>query len=884
MLVESNAGIDEAGAKLDLVSAAQEKFATFTQQQVDEIFCSVARTMINHALELAEMAVEETGMGQVEDKFTKNHYAAEYIYNSYKDLRTVGVIRHAVGEGIDEIASPVGPIAAICPTTNPTSTVIAKSLMALKSGNAILHLPHPRAKKCSCKAAELVLQAAVAAGAPDGVVQIISHVSLDVTQYVLKHPKCRFILATGGDAMVRSAYSSGKPCLGVGAGNAPVLVDESADLRQAAASIVLGKTFDNGTICASEQSTVVVKEAYDEMKQLLTKRGVHFLEGADADKLRAVLLRKGGVNPEVVGKPAKSIAQLAGVSVPDNTVVLGAEAERIGDDEPLSHEKLSPILTMYKAEDFGEAMDKSLQLLRHGGMGHTAVFYTNERANGERVRQFELAMPACHLIVNMPSSAGAIGLAYNFNINPSLTLGVGSMAGSSASSNVTPLMLLNVKKLAAVREHIEWVKLPHVYFNKYCTREALNDLILPPEGSGQPRRALLVTDNTTVELGFVEEIRMWLKELKIESNVFQDVEPQPSLETVMAGVRACERFKPDLIVALGGGSPLDAAKVIRVLYEHPNKSFQELASGFMELRHRTTKFPDVSAKIRKLVAIPTTSGTGSEVTPYAAIMQEGTLRQLCSYQLTPDLAVVDARYTDPLTSHLVALGGFASFVHAVEAAISVWASDFTMPLAMRAIRLLFQHLEVAYKTGDEVAKEKVHHAATIAGMAFANAFLGLNQAMAHALSAEFNLPHGLACAVVFDVIVRYNSDPAPTRMTAFPQYKYPQSQERYAEMARHIGVPGTDEVTLVEAFIGKAKDLRETLGLPCTIKDAGISRADFDAKVEKLARAAFTDQCVGTNPRFPLIQELKQLFRFAYDGSQPTLHEVPSGSCRSAGP
>lgn len=863
---------EEAERKLERVRLAQIEYARFTQKQVDQIFAHVAQEMMQHRLTLAKLAVEETRLGLVEDKAVKNAYACEYVYNAYKDIKTVGVLRHDPVKGIDEIACPVGPIAAICPTTNPTSTVIVKSLMALKSGNAVLHLPHPRAKKCSSLAAKLVHDAAVAAGAPEGIVECIEEVSLDVTDYVLKHPHVRFILATGGGNMVKASYSSGKPALGVGAGNAPVLVDESANPRQAVASIVLGKTFDNGTICASEQSTVIVAPLYDEMKRLFQERGVYFVEGENRTKLGNFLMKNGMVNPDIVGQSAKDIAKKCGFEVPSNTVVLGAEAELIGPEEPFSHEKLSPVLTLYRAANWDDGLDKAVRIAKHGGAGHTAVLYTDEARNRDRITAFELAMPACHLIVNMPSSAGAIGLAYNFNVDPSLTIGVGSDAGSSTSSNVTPAHLINVKKLAVIREHIEWFKVPHMYFNRNCTREALSDLLRPHQDGTRDRRAFVVTDRQVRELGYVDELRTYLRELHIDAIVFSEVTAAiPTMDLARRGAQVCETARPDVIIALGGGKVIDAAKMIRLLYENPTVELKDLSGGFLEIRQRTAAFPELGSKVRRVITIPT-SGVGAEVSPWVLVTDSnGVVRPVCSYSLTPEIAIIDARYTDEMPKEVVARAGFTTLAHAVDAAVSVFASDFTMPLCKRACKLVYGSLVESFESGSRAARENMHHASAIAGMAYSNAFLGITHSMAHALCAQLGVPHGVAKAAVFDVVVRYNSDPSPTRMAAFPQYQYPQSLERYAALATTIGIPKASEREMVEAFITRTAEVRRAIGLPTTIKEAGISEAALMAKVDAMAEMAFGDQCTGTNPRYPLISELRELFIQAFHGNQPKL-------------
>uniref|UniRef100_A0A7S2WQ05 Aldehyde-alcohol dehydrogenase n=1 Tax=Mucochytrium quahogii TaxID=96639 RepID=A0A7S2WQ05_9STRA len=871
---ETYAQLDEVLRKSRI---AQEEFCHYDQAKTDSIFAAVSRELNKHRLDLAKATVAETGMGIVEDKTMKNAFAAEYSYKAYKDMKTCGVVKSDPLKGLEESAFPVGPIAAILPTTNPTSTVIAKTLISLKSRNAIVHLPHPRAVQASKLAADIAMKAALKAGAPENCIQCLDHISMDISKYVLQHPDTHFILATGGPGMVKATYTAGKPAIGVGAGNAPVIIDETCDLRQAVSSVIVGKTFDNGVICASEQSTVIVDEVYDEAKRLFIERGVFFCEGANREKLGKFMLKDGHLNADVVGQSAQRIAQMAGIEgVPEHAVVLAAEADVVSPDEPMSYEKLSPIIALYRASDYDNALETATALANFGGKGHTAMLYTKD-SNTDRIRKFEEMLPAHHLLVNMPS-AGAVGLSYNFNVSPSMTLGVGAMGGSSVAENVTPMHLIHKKKLAKRRDHMEWFKVPaNIYFNRFSTREALADLKNAFGGDAvRGKKAMIITDQTMVDIGVVRELEDFLGEYEIRYSVFADVCPDPTMETVRQGVDACNLEKPDIIVGLGGGSPLDAAKMIRLFYEHPDANLDDLATRFMEIRQRTCKFPNTGSKVNKLVCISTTSGTGSEITPFAVITDDnGRKYPLCDYSLTPDIAIVDSHYTEKLPRTLIANSGFDSIAHSVESYVSVFASDYTRSLSLKATTMLSEHLIESYEEGDDTAREKIHNAAAMAGMAFSNAFLGINHSMAHALGAALHIPHGLAIALVFDEVVRFNSSVHPTRMAAFPQYRYPEARKRYVEIARALGVPEAEETVMVEGFLEKMRDLRSELNMPLTIQDtnACTSKEEYLKLVDELADEAFDDQCTGTNPRFPLIKELRQLFVDSWDGSGKKLTE-----------
>ena len=848
------------------VKAAQTAYAHFSQETVDQIFKKAALAANTARIPLAKIAVEETGMGVIEDKVIKNHFASEIIYNKYKLEKTCGVIEEDKSFGIQRIAEPVGILAGIVPTTNPTSTAIFKALIALKTRNAIIFSPHPRAKRCTIQAAQVVLEAAVAAGAPPDIIGWIDEPSVELSQALMQHPDISLILATGGPAMVKAAYSSGRPSLGVGAGNTPALIDDSADIKVAVSSILLSKTFDNGMICASEQSVIVVDNIYRTVRQEFIDRGAYFLNESDRAALAKKLIFNGRLNAEIVGQPVTRLAELAGISVPENTRVLIGEVSDIGADEPFAHEKLSPVLAMYRAADFEEAVSKAKQLVHFGGRGHTAVLYT-EPGNVDHIRRFEDSVETARVLINTPSSQGAIGDLYNFRLDPSLTLGCGTWGGNSISENVEPHHLLNIKTVAERRENMLWFRVPpKIYFKYGSLPVAIRDL------AGK-RRAFIVTDKPLYDLGMTASLEDALKQVGIAYDVFYDVEPDPSLDTVQRGLALMNSFNPDVIIALGGGSPMDAAKVMWLMYEHPEIEFEGLAMRFMDIRKRVYELPPLGEKA-VMVAIPTTSGTGSEVTPFAVVTDHrvGIKYPLADYALTPTMAIVDPALVLNLPKRLTAYGGIDALTHALEAYVSVMASDFTSGLALEAIQLLFEYLPRAYRYGarDPEAREKVHYAAAIAGMAFANSFLGICHSMAHQLGGGFHIPHGLANALMISHVIRYNATDAPFKQATFSQYKYPEANARYARIAEFLGLSGITEVEKVNALIAAVEDLKRQLDIPASIRDAMAgSEDDFFTKLDLVADQAFDDQCTIANPRYPLISDLKQLLVDAYLGRSP---------------
>lgn len=848
------------------VKAAQAEYAHFTQEGVDQIFKKAAIAANAARIPLAKMAVEETGMGVVEDKVIKNHFASEIIYNKYKHEMTCGIIEEDKSFGIQRIAEPVGILAGIVPTTNPTSTAIFKALIALKTRNAIIFSPHPRAKRCTIQAAKVVLEAAVAAGAPPDIIGWIDEPSVALSQALMQHPDISLILATGGPSMVKAAYSSGHPSLGVGAGNTPALIDESADVKVAVSSILLSKTFDNGMICASEQSVIVLDEVYETVRQEFIARGAHFLTASDRAALGSKLIVEGRLNAEVVGQSVTRLAEIAGISVPEDARVMIGEVADIGADEPFAHEKLSPVLAMYRAVDFADAVSKAKQLVRFGGRGHTAVLYTDP-ANTEHIRTYEDSVETARVLINTPSSQGAIGDLYNFRLDPSLTLGCGSWGGNSISENVEPHHLLNIKTVAERRENMLWFRVPpKVYFKSGSLPVAIQDL------AGK-RRAFIVTDKPLYDLGMTASLEAALKQVGIDYDIFYDVEPDPSLDTVQRGLAVMNSFNPDVIVALGGGSPMDAAKVMWLMYEHPDIEFEGLAMRFMDIRKRVYELPPLGEKA-VMVAIPTTSGTGSEVTPFAVVTDHrvGIKYPLADYALTPTMAIIDPALVLNLPKRLTAYGGIDALTHALEAYVSVMASDFTSGLALEAIQLLFEYLPRAYQRGaqDPEAREKVHYAAAIAGMAFANSFLGICHSMAHQMGGTFHIPHGLANALMISHVIRYNATDAPFKQATFSQYKYPEAKRRYARIAESLGLAGISEDEKVNALIAAVEDLKRQLDIPPAIRDAiSGSEEDFLTKLDLVADQAFDDQCTVANPRYPLISDLKQLLVNAYFGTSP---------------
>ena len=854
--------VDALVAKMKAMREAQKVFATYTQEQVDKIFFEAAKAANQMRIPLAKMAVEETGMGVVEDKVIKNHYASEYIYNAFKDAKTCGVIEEDKAYGIKKIAEPLGLIAAVIPTTNPTSTAIFKSLIALKTRNAIIISPHPRAKKCTIAAAKVVLDAAVKAGAPEGIIGWIDVPSLDLTNEVMRGSDT--ILATGGPGMVRAAYSSGKPALGVGAGNTPVIIDDTADVRLAVNSIIHSKTFDNGMICASEQSVTVLEPVYDAVKKEFQDRGCYFLKPDELDKVRKTIIINGAVNAKIVGQPAAKIAAMAGVTVPETTKILIGEVESVDISEEFAHEKLSPVLAMYKAKTFDEALAKAERLVADGGYGHTSSLYINVNEK-EKMAKHAAAMKTCRILVNTPSSQGGIGDLYNFKLAPSLTLGCGSWGGNSVSENVGIKHLLNIKTVAERRENMLWFRAPQkVYFKKGCMPVALNEL---RDVLGK-KRAFLVTDSFLYMNGYTKPITDKLDELGIVYTTFSDVQPDPTLANAQAGAKAMDAFKPDVIIALGGGSAMDAAKIMWVMYEHPEVDFQDMAMRFMDIRKRVYTFPKMGEKAY-FVAIPTSSGTGSEVTPFAVITDQetGVKYPLADYELLPNMAIVD---TDNMMSQpkgLTSASGVDVLTHALEAYASIMATDYTDGLALKAMKNVFDYLPTAYSDGTNVAaRQKMADASCMAGMAFANAFLGLCHSMAHKLGAYHHLPHGVANALLISLIVEYNSADVPTKMGTFPQYEYPHAKARYAECARFCGIQAKDDDEAVKKLIEKIEELKKAVGIKATIKDYGVDEKYFLDTLDEMVENAFDDQCTGANPRYPLMSEIKEMYLKAYYG------------------
>lgn len=864
---------DQLAKRMEEVKKAQKEYATYSQEKVDEIFRAAAMAANNMRIQLAKMAVEETGMGIVEDKVIKNHFASEYIYNKYKDEKTCGVIERDNAFGITKVADPIGVIAAIVPTTNPTSTAIFKALIALKTRNGIVFSPHPRAKKSTIKAADIVLQAAIEAGAPKNIIGWIDEPSVELSNMVMQ--KSDLILATGGPGMVRAAYSSGKPAIGVGAGNTPAIIDETAHIKMAVSSILLSKSFDNGVICASEQSVIVLDEVYDAVKAEFSARGGYILKQDQIDKVRGVILKDGRLNADMVGQSALKIAEMAGVSVPEDTKVLIGEVESVELSEPFSHEKLSPVLAMYKAKTFDTALEKADYLIQQGGMGHTSVLYTDQVKSQERIMKFSSVMKTGRTIINMPSSQGAIGDLYNFKLAPSLTLGCGSWGGNSVSENVGVKHLINVKNVAERRENMLWYRVPSkIYFKNGSLPVALQEL-----QDMNKKRAFIVTDKVLYELGYVDQITELLDEMDIDFKVFFDVQPDPTLAVARKGAEEMKNFEPDTIIALGGGSPMDAAKIMWVLYEHPEVAFEDLAMRFMDIRKRVYKFPTMGQKAM-MVAIPTSAGTGSEVTPFAVITDEktGVKYPLADYELTPDMAIVDAALMTNMPKGLTAASGIDALTHAIEAYVSIMASEFTNGQALEAIRLIFKYLPAAYKNGttDLKAREKMAHASTIAGMAFANAFLGVCHSMAHKLGSAHHVPHGIANALLINEVIKFNAVENPRKQAAFPQYKYPDAALRYAKIADHLQLGGKTTEEKVGLLIKAIDELKAAVNIPKTIEEAGVSRTNFYATLDDLCEQAFDDQCTGANPRYPLMSEIKQMYINAFDGETVKKPKAPA--------
>ena len=857
--------LDDLNALVARVKAAQREFASFSQEQVDKIFRAASLAANTARIPLAQMAVEETGMGIVEDKVIKNHFASEFIYNKYKDEKTCGVLEENAEFGTITIAEPVGIICGIVPTTNPTSTAIFKSLIALKTRNAIIFSPHPRAKNSTNAAAKLVLDAAIAAGAPKDIIGWIDQPSVALSNALMTHEDINLILATGGPGMVKAAYSSGKPAIGVGAGNVPVVIDETADVKRAVASVLMSKTFDNGVVCASEQAVIVMNEVYEEVKERFASHKCYILNEEEANKVRNTMFINHALNADIVGQPAVKIAEMAGVSVPADTKVLIGEGLEVTNDDVFAHEKLSPVLGLFRASSFENAVEQAVRMVEIGGIGHTSGIYTNQDINQDRIRYFGDKLKTARILVNIPTTHGGIGDLYNFNVAPSLTLGCGSWGGNSISENVGPKHLINKKTVAKRAENMLWHKLPKsIYFRRGSLPIALGDL----EGK---KRAMIVTDGYLFNNGYSDEVAALLKAQGMEVQTFFEVEADPTLAVVEKGADAMRSFQPDVIIALGGGSPMDAAKIMWVLYEHPETSFQELAMRFMDIRKRIYKFPKMGKKA-ELVCITTTSGTGSEVTPFAVVTDEktGAKYPLADYELTPNMAIVDANLVMNMPKSLTAFGGYDAVTHAMEAYVSVLANEYSDGQALQALKMLKEYLPSSYANGanDPIAREKVHNAATIAGIAFANAFLGVCHSMAHKIGAEFHIPHGLANALLIANVVRYNANDNPTKQTAFSQYDRPQARRRYAEIADHLGLSKAGDRTAqkIDRLLNWLEELKQNLDIPTSIQAAGVNEADFLAKVDQLSVDAFDDQCTGANPRYPLISELKEVLLASFYG------------------
>ncbi len=876
-IVDSVEKLEESFEK---VKAAQKIFATYTQEQVDKIFLAAASAANKARISLAKMAVAETGMGVVEDKVIKNHYAAEYIYNAYKDTKTCGVIEEDTAFGTKKIAEPIGVIAAVIPTTNPTSTAIFKTLISLKTRNGIIISPHPRAKNSTIAAAKLVLEAAVAAGAPEGIIDWIDVPSLVLTNLVMK--EADIILATGGPGMVRAAYSSGKPALGVGAGNTPAIIDDTADILLAVNSIIHSKTFDNGMICASEQSVIVLDSIYDKVKEEFAQRGCYFLTDDETEKVRKTIIINGALNAKIVGQSAAKIAELSGVTVPAGTKILIGEVESVDISEEFAHEKLSPVLAMYKAKSFDEALDKADRLVADGGFGHTSSVYLNEVTEKEKLARFAARMKTCRILVNTPSSHGGIGDLYNFKLAPSLTLGCGSWGGNSVSENVGVKHLLNIKTVAERRENMLWFRAPEkIYIKKGCLPVALDEL----KNVMGKKKAFVVTDSFLYKNGYSKPITDKLDQMGIAHTTFFEVEPDPTLACAIAGAKQMSAFEPDVIIALGGGSAMDAAKIMWVMYEHPEVDFMDMAMRFIDIRKRVYTFPKMGEKAY-FVAIPTSAGTGSEVTPFAVITDEktGVKYPLADYELLPDMAIIDTDFHMSAPRGLTAASGIDAITHALEAYASMLATDYTDGLALRALKVVFEYLPRAYDNGqtDVEAREKMANAATMAGMAFANAFLGVCHSMAHKLGAFHHLPHGVANALMIDEVIRFNAAETPVKMGTFSQYDHPHTLARYAEVADYLGLGGKTNEEKLEKLIAALDELKVKVGIKSTIKDYVPDEADFLARLDEMTEQAFDDQCTGANPRYPLMSEIKQMYLNAYYGKTFVEPEMPNADAVKA--
>lgn len=854
--------IDDLNVVIDRVKSAQEVLATFNQEQVDRIFEAVAMAANKNRIPLAKLAVEETGMGIVEDKVVKNHFAAEEIYNKYRHAKTCGVIERDETNGLTKVAEPLGVIAGVIPTTNPTSTVIFKTLIALKTRNGIIFSPHPRAKKCTIETAKILQEAAVAAGAPKNIIGWIEEPSIDLTQHLMSHEGISMILATGGPGMVKSAYSSGKPALGVGAGNTPAIIDETADIKMAVSSVLMSKTFDNGMICASEQSIIVHKDVYDEVKKELEYRGAYILNKKEKEKVAKTIIQNGKLNAAIVGQPAYKIAELAGVKVPEDTKVLVGEASKIGVEEEFSFEKLSPVLAMYKADNFEEAVSDAAELIHFAGRGHTSVLYTAEH-NADRITHFSNMLDTGRILVNTPASQGGIGDLYNFRLDPSLTLGCGSWGGNAASENVGVKHLINIKNVAERRENMLWFRVPpKIYFKQGATGFALREL------KGK-KKAFIITDKPLFGLGYTDKITNVLEELDIAYQIFSNVNPDPDTATIENALKIVRNLEPDVIIALGGGSPMDAAKIVWLMYEHPEVKFDDLAMRFMDIRKRICEFPDLGSKAM-MIAIPTTSGTGSEVTPFAVITDSETHIKypIADYALTPNMAIVDPDLVRSMPRGLAAASGIDSLTHALEALVSTLATPFTDGIAYEAIHLIFENLEKSVNDGpnNPQARENMHYAATMAGMAFAQAFLGVCHSMAHKLGSEYNIPHGVANALMINEVIKFNANERPTKQGTFSQYHYPDGRRRYARVAEFLNLGGKDDAEKVNNLIKAIEKLKKNISIPASIKEWGVDEKTFLERLDRLSELAFDDQCTGANPAYPLISEIKQMYLNAYYG------------------
>lgn len=854
--------IDDLNVIIDRVKTAQEVLATYTQEQVDKIFAAMALAANDARIPLAKMAVEETGMGVVEDKVIKNHFAAEEIYNKYRDAKTCGVIERDDTNGYTKVAEPLGVIAGVVPTTNPTSTTIFKSLIALKTRNGIIFSPHPRAKKSTIAAAKLMLEAAVKAGAPDNIIGWIDEPSVEMSQHLMQHEGIAMILATGGPGMVKAAYSSGKPALGVGAGNTPAIIDETADIKMAVSSVLMSKTFDNGMICASEQSVIVHKDIYDEVKKEFEYRGAYILNKKEKEKVAKTIIQDGKLNAAIVGQPAYKIAEMAGVKVPEETKVLIGEVSKIGTEEEFSYEKLSPVLAMYKADNFEDAVSDAAELIHFAGRGHTSVLYTADH-NRDRIAHFSNMLDTGRILINTPSSQGGIGDLYNFRLDPSLTLGCGSWGGNAASENVGVKHLVNIKTVAERRENMLWFRVPpKIYFKQGATGFALREL------KGK-KKAFIITDKPLFGLGYTDKITSVLEDLGIAYQIFSNVNPDPDTDTIENALKIVRNLEPDVIIALGGGSPMDAAKIVWLMYEHPEVSFHDLAMRFMDIRKRICTFPDLGNKAM-LITIPTTSGTGSEVTPFAVITDSNTHIKypIADYALTPNMAIVDPDLVKSMPRGLAAASGIDALTHALEAYVSILATPFTNGIALETCKMIFDNLAKSVNDGanNPKARENMHYAATMAGICFAQAFLGVCHSMAHKLGSAYGIAHGIANAMLICNVIKFNSSEKPTKQGVFSQYHYPEGKHRYAEIADSLGLGGKNDDEKVKNLIDAIQKLKKEIGIPMSIKEAGVDEKTFFDNLDSLSELAFDDQCTGANPRYPLIKEIKEMLTDAYYG------------------